>query len=1233
MIINSTQLVDLIKSNKRKFEDKFPELIQKLIRNTLNNNIHTHFPSNDAIFTPGWDGFVENNTDEYRYVPFGNSIFELGAKKEGIRGISKIRSDYKKRKEEKDRIDKSQYTYIAVTSSILNSTTKQSFCENATKDSVFKKVEIIDANDICDWLENHIDICIWLLQQVGREKELKAYDIELLTEEWKHISECTSPCLTCGLFTVGNAGLATKLIQDIENIKQNNIITISSNYYGRDYSFYFGVAAIISSKKKEIIERCIVVNSQAALDYVSSFCTGKIVLVNYNCTSDRFADSMNNIYLFFDSCFSNDIKLEFVKQKDFEEEVTKLGFDGSDAYKLSYTVDYNALALRRLLAKAPLIKVPSWAKMKDKNQLIPLLLMGEIKMDEESDVTILKTLVGEDYDSYIELLNYWSEMSESPLFKFDNIYRICARQECFNYLQVDVFSLKLIRLENKLKSIFKETNNKYEKSPNHWIINDGSYIWRDKLIKNILDGFIILANRNKKNQAHFNNLVTDILDNIIGKYELSLTISNHLDLLAELAPVSFLDYLKKSITKDKDNFLKFVKSTVYFGFSSIKFIYCVLNALDVCLSDKNLVFDAFRWLLDLYEICVTEDIKEKINRCLSPITTMEGLIALPLEKKIAIFFEYIKDKDFEKYQSIVNTIQEGGTDNVIIAVRHSYRNNILKKIGVTHREIFNMQNEALKCLLLHSDSFPIVDGLKSALQNIHNVPYEIGKKQLEAFNKFKSCDDETKALLCHELNITKEDILQFDDWSYLKKYIGVIDELLLQLKPSDLYIASKDILLNDRFPLPNPPNFDDSLWQDKEMALRKEIRKSCLKEIIDKYGEDIFEKIIEDGADKSYEIWQDIYEISTDHIRDISNLIKFKNEIGLKIYLSNISFDTLKALFSTSSDKGIMLRNMPYTSDVFVLIDGTKDEHIFWENKHPYIDVEVDFEYVFKKFIEFAPFKLLSVFAYRIPVDYKHGIILLKAIVRGFKDKEKHISSSHDFNSLQKFVSIMDNKYYTDELSNCEFELLPLLMANTGDYPLGIKKYFWDSPEILSELIISLYNNRDNLKPNSIGSKIFYDALLASVNSCYIPSDYLIQYKNKLKNWVDEMLIPCQKSDIKVKQIIKTAIINTLACCPKNSTNEVWPIEEIADILEELAKEDFDTPDRVSIHFYTAYANRRGVRTIADGSAEFALSSEFLKYREKYQFSHPVTSKALEYIAEGYNTEGEMDKIEAFLGE
>lgn len=89
---------------------------------------------------------------------------------------------------------------------------------------------------------------------------------------------------------------------------------------------------------------------------------------------------------------------------------------------------------------------------------------------------------------------------------------------------------------------------------------------------------------------------------------------------------------------------------------------------------------------------------------------------------------------------------------------------------------------------------------------------------------------------------------------------------------------------------------------------------------------------------------------------------------------------------------------------------------------------------------------------------------------------------------------------------------------------------------------------------------------------------------------------------------------------------------EIADIIESLSKKDYDDRFDVSSTLYCAYSNRRGARTINDGSSERALGELFKVYSEKYRYSHPVVSKAMEYISDEYFREYESDKEYSITG-
>jgi len=227
----------------------------------------------------------------------------------------------------------------------------------------------------------------------------------------------------------------------------------------------------------------------------------------------------------------------------------------------------------------------------------------------------------------------------------------------------------------------------------------------------------------------------------------------------------------------------------------------------------------------------------------------------------------------------------------------------------------------------------------------------------------------------------------------------------------------------------------------------------------------------------------------------------------------------------------------------------------------------------------------------------------------------------------------MDNLYYTNELSKIEFNLLPILKGKIDDYPIGIKKYFWNNPQEFSGLLIELYKKKDHLIGDSLEKELLFDALIPFGSKCFIPSEYILLKKDELNTWVHSFLANGLSEENEIQTMLKRVIIDILVCCPLNKENDIWPIAEVANILEKLSNENVDDKLDISQRFSMTYNNRRGVISIENGAKEYVKSMEFEKYKDYYKFSHPVTSKALEIISNDYLTQSKIDKEYSTQGE
>lgn len=1211
LIKDGKALENLFKEDDRKSQEILPELIEKLIKASCGKDVKTRFPHGSAIYTPGFDGITSNTRKNGEFVPKGKTIWELGTK-EGAEG--KIESDYEKRKANPKTKDKKSKNYVAVTSRIIDSSSKVTIEEEYTAEKVFKSVKVLDANDLARWLSANIEISIWLLKKFGQR--ISEYSIKLLSDEWDFITSSTQPNLPAELFLCGNQSKAKQFIDDINNSNVGTF-SFSSEFYGRDFAYYFIVAALIDSSNESIINKCVVVKNQDALYAINSMCEGKIVIVDCDIDSNFSEKLINNIYVFFGNPLYTTVSLEMTDKNNFLSILKDIGFSDGEAEKHSFLCDRNPVTLRRLLSNIPSVREPSWTKKKEKYQMIPLMLVGELDMDSQASVEILKILFNSGYDNFLYSLNYLSEIDCPPVFKFRHLYKNGCRKECFDFVKVDTFLDIVSKFEDILKKLLLEPS----------IFGNNARI--DRIINNIIQGFILITEKSANNQYHFDNYLYNLLCDVFDDVQKTTAIAKYFDSLAELSPLGFLRYIQKGITNHKEYLVKLCdkKETDWFG-STKEITSYLINGLRECLCKKELAFESFECLLNIYfEINKGEAMENAIKELLSPIASMTGVTAIPFLSKVKYFFDYINNKNFdtETIEPIVKTLYSNGNDSIWVASGRTYRNNELETLNCTFQEIFDAHSIAFEWLMKNSKNKE--NGLDALFINIHHIPYQQMEKEFSALIKeIGAMSKEQKEHIRIKAIETKGNIQRFKSWQTLDNYIPLLDELIKASEPSELFEKYLYILTNDFFPLENPPKESERDYEI-EQGIRTDKRKEIIDELLAAYGQDIIQDIIKQCGDKSYYIWETIYLVSDNRLRDVQNMINLKCEKGLRCYFSHFDTDNIKNIIKEYSNINLVFRVLPFNKEIMAIIDGNKNEESYWLDKYYYGERVVAFSDVFDKFLKFNPFGILAEMAYHQDIVLEQGLAVLNRIGELLSNKKETENIRKELYDIQKIVERMDSKYNSDELAKCEFNLLPLLIGNLRDYPLGIKKYFWANPLDFADLLISLQKDKKLRSKDSAGEKLFIDALFTFGDKCFIPKEYLVQRSDEVREWVSKMLSKYDsKTNDDVKHLIVHAVIGVLSSCPKVPGQDVWPTIEVADSLEKIAKIDGMSSHEVSSSFATAVLNRRGVRTITNGSAEFALSDDYLRCALIYEKTHPVTYLAVKIISSDIRRDGERDK-------
>ena len=1233
-IISSTCLMELFKSKKRRSQELFPELIRKLIRLSINKTGEICFPSGDAIYTTGWDGYVKGNLIEHEYIPMGESYWEIGTNEQTYQ---KVESDYEKRKNEATIFKKKDVVYVAVSSKIWKTNKKTDFCKEKNKEGIWAAVKIIDANDLENWLEDHIDVAIWLLKEFG--KDVDDYGIELLSESWAALQESTEPALSGEVIFVGNEAKAKKFKEDIAGLSTNQIYSIASPYYGREHAYMFTLAALMLEGDKAIQERCVVAKNQSALDVIKTFCTDKIVLIAFNCLDERLSRSRNT-FIVFDVFSDADMELAHIELHKFSDSLKSMGFDLDKAHSISLNVNANISALKRLLAVNPLLKRPIWANEKTKSELIPLMLMGEIRFDNENDLMVLESLVGEDYDVYLDQLNYWIELDESPVLKYKDIYRINTRKECFDFISVDSYSLKVKKIEKKLLEILREENSKYRKDKSQWYINDGSYKWGERLIRNILEGFILLSLKDAKTQQHFDGYVRDILEGAKENYVLLLTIAPHFGTLAELSSTSFLRYINECVETKNEAFIKLMETETE-GVMGWSYGAYITGAIDICLRFEKTSIETLRLILKLYFLgfkkTADEKIYEKVIEVFSPVSV--GVIPVTLGKKMDVLYGSLEGKEEEKSKRIVEKFITNGKSTMMTPVYSSYKIPPKSALKTSYYDYFDMQNRAMNWMFEHSEKVGEILILKEVLRGIHTLSSDAFEEKMQKFINHiatKVISDEEKA----ELNLlvlkTIYDIKQFEDWKHEKQFLGLLDNLYELTLPQDSFIRFRYMFEIEEFPILDPEifSFKTSSRNEHNRQKRDALLSQTLEVLIEERGENVLNQIIDVANGKVWSLWKYIYKKSRNQNDDILKFLEIGEQKGLRFYLGEYTIDQIKQIFEQLNveQRKTFIKNLPFREDVIDFFEGQPEEYLYWEDQKVWLSDCSFFDKAYRKLLEFAPIQLLDYFAYNERAfSYEIGMEILNAVSKPDIQEKFFRSSAHDTYSLREFIENMDERFYTNELAYAEFLLLPLLIGQDGAYPQGVKRYFWDHPKAFAQFIGDIIKNRKELQEGTLGQKILFDIIMKMDKNCYIPTEYMLQKGDEIKEWVNVVRATLNNFGEDEVKLVNMALIGILAMCPHVEMETIWPTRAVADSLEEIAKDKVENSDRVAQHFSMLYGNSRGCRSVGNGEYEYQLSETYNQYSKDYEPTHPVVAKALNYISDLYRNEGERDREHMFF--
>ena len=1180
---------------KKDFENKFPEMIKKLIRASGNIDAEILVPSYDQTRTTGFDGVVTNFKSISSYVPKNNSYWEIGTSK---RGETKIFNDFKKRNSSRKIKNKKKFVFVSVVSTTLDTIVRQNLLRKMKAVSKFKTVKILDVNDIIDWLEENVDIAVWFLNQFSDTKsDVLISDVNA---KWDYFRQYYTEKIESDFFLLYNEAKSNALKEKILQQK-NQIIGVHSDDYGMQFSLYFTISTLLSIESLSLRERCIIVENEFALDLVNAYCKNKVVIIDFDFNNSNKLN-MNNIYILFNLAF-NEFKLEHIPSELIIDKLKNYNFDNETANIIAYENDFNPFSIIRYISTNPAAKAPLWYRDRNKYSLIPISIMENANLRFDGDKEILKLLC-ENLDEYINTLNFWREYPEPTVIKIDETYKINCKSECFKFIDFDYHLEKIKRLENYLVQNVALSKPRY-------------LFYSENLISNIIESFRLIDLKNGNSNNHFYNFCLTILEESFSNKNTYLLESQLLIDFIQLCPSAFYNFAKSLEEKDIALLKLFLKKEENVGFKKnlSYFCYCLKKLCGV----KGFEINGLELFLDFYfNVSNDKSVQKELVELLSPLGTLAGLVPISYSEKINFFINYVKSKNPADVYPLISLLLTD-SDTIASCVSYGHINLKKEKVELTYNEIWDAHDKFSDWLVENNN------GKKSDLidifyRNSLKTPLQKMKKQKELLVKSlkEIKDDQERQEIVSKIIRKIELIERGDEKQYLKEYIPFYNELLQIIKTNDYFKDNFYILLKDSFPIVNPPSLDDPDWYEKELSIRDKMRNDFINNCIKIYGKQIIIKIVKECKSNNSELWELIRKNSYDFYAEIDILINNSNKMGLACYLNNVPAANFKKIFKKYKTNHLFLSCLPLNLISVQSVDGIRNEAHFWENKFFTMNSDVDKELLIEKFLVFNPFQLVDHYAYREFPTLQIGLKILENLERFPKS-----CRNHDSYSIDKLIKRLDSKYNDERLYLLEYNNFDKFSDSLSDYPLGVKRYFWNNPEKFASLITNLSKSKENKK--EIERKIAFDSLMTLGNSCFIEKEKMIVEKENFVNWINRIIdYSLDKSD-EDKDRISRVIINILSACPFEQ-NEYWPTLEIASIVESLQNHFPLRPNQIASAFSAGYTNRRGVRTIHDGSDQYASANQFRLYSNFYKKRFPIMSMCLDYISSTYESEGKNDE-------
>ena len=1198
-LISATQIENWFADNQRRAQEVFPDLIQRLIKETAATTPHElRFPHGDKINSDGFDGFLKISDSGSTHIPDGESVWELGATTKTP--ASKILEDYRKREKQTSEEQKKKTTFILVTSVSLSSRSLENI-KKTIKSDFWKEVKVYTSIELCDWLSSCLATTIWMYKNIS-EQDLS---LDTLVSAHNKLKVSTTPQLSSKIFTAAREKETKELLESLNNKK---VIKIAGPSFYESYGFV--VSAMIESKLEENNLRTVICNDYSSLQKINTLTENKILILKDTISNYNFSDSKNIVILIYGKDTSDnkiDIHLSHRAQSVLDEVLRNdMMVPAKELSHLSHFAKNNVFLIARELENETSHLTNPWRDRDDLLTLIPILMLGKINVKNKSDKDILTSFLinGETADQYFARIGQWAKVDNSPILIYGDYIKVSLKEELWSSIAGYITEQTVSTLFMNLKAIFSTSDPKYdlpkEKQFAHQMYNK---VWQYNkyVIEGLLDSCILLSIYNNK-QSEVDVLISEILENISTK-ESVLTISAYMKLFAECSPEKYLFYVEKETKNDNSALWElFANSSADWIFGG-GYEYCnLLWSLETLCKLDRYKIRACMVLLNL----ARKEFSYKISN--TPMETLESLLwlhntknALCIEDKISFIEQNITKYGKTFIPGAIKIIFKNSgflSDSSL-----KWRDPELKNEELTYPVLYNAIDRVVEATLNKID-YSDISIIKLLIDEYLYMTRKTFEKIAEYIIRSYSQNTAEATALYEYLLIKRYNAIKYHKDSS-SKFIEIINPIIIQLKPTDELTASliyfKYFGYND---CPIPTTIDED-FEKEERAARK-FQHELFDKLLNTYAHHIvLEQIINvmpnNGFDGYFLFESKLNSEDKDFVT--LELLKVKKYHALSYFISHNTEEEKNELIN-GLEKETLLELIPFIQNGYFvpkrILENEELTKLFY--RHRYIN-------------ESSSESEITLIKKHNPVAYFQWTLHhqkeedwdMQEIISVMCNVSKENITPSDYYFLEKILLKLDDNYYNEDIVRLEFMLLPIFSRN--GLPNGLRRYFIENP---NEYFAVIEATKEEIIPMSIKYEL--------MSHMRFPDDFTVQQVTPFINTFTHY----ESGDNNKDKAIRHHIGEIIARSFGHTEKEYLP-SSLKKLLEDI--NDFE----VNRGVYIGYENTRGMRIVTDGSPEIELALRLEDEAKQCEIFFPSAAYILRLLASSCRHEAARDKEDKLI--